>query len=321
MQKVRVGVLRGGISNEYDISLLSGEAVLRNLPQDKYDVEDILIDKDGVWYHRGLPLKLSSFFAHVDVVFNALHGEYGEDGRVQKILTDLGIPYTGSQVIESAICMNKAQAKAALWSTGIKTPKFIVASSDDNPKVLCTRAYKTFAAPHVIKPTFGGSSIGVTISRNPKEFLENLETALELFDEVIIEEFIVGREVTCGVIDDFRGKRYYTLLPIEIIPKDGRVFFDYEAKYKGGSKELCPGNFTNDESMYIQKLAKIVHKALGLSHYSRSDFIMTPRDVYFLEVNTLPGLTDNSLIPKSLKAVGIEFPDFLDHIVQLAIKG
>ena len=200
MPKIRVGVLRGGISNEYDISLLSGKAVLENLPQDKYDVEDILIDKEGVWHRRGFPLELGNLFIHVDVVFNALHGEYGEDGRVQKVLTEFGIPYTGSTVLESAICMNKVLTKAALENTGIKMPKHIVASSDEDPSILWDRTYNTFAAPYVIKPIFGGSSIGVTISRTAKEFQYGIKYAFEVSNEIMIEELISGKEATYALL-------------------------------------------------------------------------------------------------------------------------
>lgn len=320
MQKVRVGVIRGGPSNEYDISLLTGESVIKNIPSDKYNVEDILIDKEGGWHRRGLTIDHNMLFTHVDVIFNALHGEYGEDGRVQKVLEDIKIPYTGSGVLESAICMNKVRAKNALKDTGIKMARHTVVAREERHDDLWKKIHNKFGAPYVVKPMSGGSSVGVTIARNPQKLKEGLEKAFNISDELIVEEYICGREATCGVMDDFRDKEYYTLLPIEIIPDEGKSLFDYEAKYHGKSQELCPGNFTNEESMDLQKLAKLVHETLKLSHYSRSDFIISPYGIYFLEVNTLPGLTDGSLVPKSLKALGINFPDFLDHVLQLAMK-
>ena len=138
----------------------------------------------------------------------------------------------------------------------------------------------------------------------------------------MVEENIKGREATCGVVDKFRGNDFYSLLPIEIIKPEKSDFFDYEAKYCGGSQEICPGNFSRDEKEAIQELAVAAHKVLGLRHYSRSDFIISPgRGIYILEVNTLPGLTAESLLPKSLQAVGCSLPDFLDHLITLALAG
>ena len=134
-----------------------------------------------------------------------------------------------------------------------------------------------------------------------------------------MEEYIRGREATCGVVDDFRGHKTYPLLPIEIAPPAGKKFFDYEAKYSGQSTEICPSQFSIEEKRELGELAAAVHKLLGLKHYSRTDFIVSPRGIYILEVNSLPGLTAESLVPKSLAALGVPLPHFLDHVVSLAL--
>ena len=139
--------------------------------------------------------------------------------------------------------------------------------------------------------------------------------------KVLVEEYIKGREATVGVIDDFRGEKTYALMPVEIIPPPEHSFFNYEAKYGGKSIERVPGNFTQEEKNELTNTARAVHEGLGLSHYSRSDFILSPRGLYFLEVNTLPGLTDESLLPKAVAAIGSRLPDFLEHVLDLAQRG
>ena len=321
MNKIRIGVLRGGPSSEYEVSLKTGSSVLKNLP-DKYHPIDIFIDKGGVWHIHGIPNEPHEIFQKVDAVFNALHGEYGEDGKVQKILDTFSIPYTGSKTLPSAVGMNKALAKNVFKSHGIKTPYHRVESKSEDIAEIAIRLFKTFPMPAVVKPVASGSSVGVSIAYDFQELKDALSKAFEYSDTALVEEYIKGREATCGVVDNFRGRDIYSLLPIEIIKPEKSEFFDYDAKYCGGSQEICPGNFSQKEKEAIQELAVAAHKALGLRHYSRSDFIVSPRrGIYILEVNTLPGLTDESLLPKSLNAVGCSLPDFLDHLITLALAG
>jgi D-alanine-D-alanine ligase len=168
----------------------------------------------------------------------------------------------------------------------------------------------------------GGSSVGTAIAKTLLELESAIDDALQYSDQALIEEFIFGREATCGVVDNFRNESIYSLLPVEIRKPSNATFFDYDAKYSGKSEEICPGNFTAVEKEMIQKIAKEAHKALGLRHYSRSDFIIHPkRGIYILETNTLPGLTSESLLPKSLQAVGCSLSDFFDHLIKLALEG
>lgn len=320
MYKIRVGVIRGGPSNEYDVSLKTGATVLKELPSEKYLARDILIDKNGIWYINGLPVKPYDALHGVDVAFNALHGNYGEDGKIQHILEIHGIPFTGSGSFASAVGMNKAISKEIYKREKIKTPQSRLLESLVEVSKEAHKIFKAFPLPVVVKPISSGSSVGISIVKDFSGFEVAIKEAFKHSDSVIVEEFIKGKEATCGVIDDFRDQEYYALPPIEIRPHEGR-FFDYDAKYAGKSDEIVPGNFSYDEKKEIEALAIQAHKALGLSHYSRSDFIIHPkRGVFILETNTLPGLTEESLIPKALHSVGASISHFLDHIIGLAIS-
>lgn len=322
--KKRVGVVRGGPSSEYDVSLKSGGNVLKQLTKfhEKYKTHDILIDKKGHWHMDGVEYTPEQIFKSIDVLVNALHGQYGEDGKLQQLLDRHGVKYTGSGTLASALAMSKPLAKKIAIEHGVKTALFtLVRKGDDTPE-RAREIFRTFPHPAVVKPVAAGSSVGVSIAYTFADLQKGIAAALEHSDMALIEEYIKGREATAGVIDNFRDQELYSLPPTEIMKPAHSAFFDYDAKYSGASQEICPGNFTHEESAELQSLAKKMHKALGLKHYSRSDFIVSPRrGIYFLEVNTLPGLTDESLFPKSLAAVGVTTADFLDHLINLALEG
>jgi len=328
MEKIRVGVLRGGISPEYDVSLKTGDSVLRHLPEHKYHTVDLLMTKDGTLHANGLPTSLSKISRKVDVVFNALHGEYGEDGKVQKLFENFGIPFTGSASLPSSLGMNKVLSKEIFQKAGLLTPSYFSVSNkrlreemkeEDTFQFLIFEILGVLPFPMIAKPVSGGSSVGTYLIENPDELVDVLAELAETEWDILFEEFIKGREATCGIIDAFRGQETYSLLPVEIRPASDKTFFDYDAKYGGGTQEIVPGNFSRKQSVDIQNMAKIAHKTLRLRHYSRSDFMVTPEGIYILEVNTLPGLTGESLLPKSLRAVGSSLPEFLDHIVGMAL--
>lgn len=336
MSKIKVGVLRGGPSGEYDISLKTGATVLKNLShpkfEDKYHLYDIYIAKDGMWHMHGAPVTPTQVAQQVDVFFNALHGAYGEDGKVQKILDDHHARYTGSGALGSAVGMNKALAKDLFKIHSIKTPYHIVLENKDreverDPSLLGRHAltiFRSFPMPAVVKPASAGSSLGISIVRDFQSIEPALAEAFRHDDTVVVEEFIAGAEATVGIVENFRGEELYVLPPIEI--RHRREFFDYDAKYSDNravsAEEIVPGNFTSEQKEELARLAREVHRALGLRHYSRTDFIVSPRrGVYVLEVNTLPGLTEASLVPKAVDAIGSNLPDFLDHLVMLAHEG
>jgi D-alanine-D-alanine ligase len=320
MSKKRVGVLRGGPSSEYEVSLKSGKSVIDCL-SDKYEVLDIFISKEGIWHFLGLPIEPKNVFKKVDVIFNALHGAYGEDGTVQKLLEYYNIPYTGSTALASAIGMNKVLSKHVYKNNNLKTPLHVIITKENNQLTEIIKIFKSFPIPAVVKPVSGGSSVGTAIAKTLAELESAITDALNYSDQALIEEYIAGKEATCGVVDNFRNETIYSLLPIEIRKPTNSAFFDYNAKYCGKSEEICPGNFTTIEKEIIQKMTIEAHKALGLRHYSRSDFIIHPkRGIYILETNTLPGLTSESLLPKSLQAIGCTLTDFLDHLIKLALE-
>lgn len=319
MSQIRVGIVRGGPSSEYDVSLKTGGAVLKHLPE-HYQKEDILITKDGVWHHRGEPVNPHNLRDHIDVAMLCLHGEFGEDGTIQRLLDSSGIHYTGSGSLASALGMNKIHTKKYLLPHGIKMPRHIQISSGDDPATKAHEAFLKFAPPYIVKPADRGSSVGLFLVKNTVDLPEAIAKCLQISDSVLIEEYIRGREASCGVVEEMRGTNIYPLWPVEILPANKGNIFDYDAKYSGNSVEICPGNFTPEDKNDLMALAALAHRELGLRHYSRSDFIVSPRGIYYLETNTLPGLTPESLFPKELQAVGIAYSEFLDHLVRLALR-
>lgn len=330
---IKVGVIRGGISGEYDVSLKTGSNVLAHLRGDKlnkiYKPIDILIDKEGVWHISGKPVAISDVFHSVDVIFNALHGDFGEDGKVQQILDQWKIPYTGSGAFASAMGYNKALAKEQFALLGVKSPRYLIVyayeghglPTESYAKKVAKKIHDTLPPAWILKPLSGGSSVGMRICKTYPELVNAFMEGINTNTDVLVEELIEGKEATVGVVNNFRGKSVYVLPSIEIrIPKT-KSFFDFEAKYTGVSEEVCPGNFSREEKEELERLAQIIHTGLNLDHYSRSDFIIHPKKgIYALEVNTLPGLTSESLLPKMLHAVGSDVPTFIDHIIKLALK-
>jgi len=331
---IKVGVIRGGISPEYEISLKTGANVLSCLREsqlkDKYQALDIFIDKSGVWHLNGIPTNLSELSNRIDVFFNALHGDYGEDGKIQQELEQWKIPYTGSGPLASAIGYNKALTKECFSNLGLNTPRHILVPAYledmDGPKEEYAKRkafdiIRQLPPPWIVKPLSGGSSMGIHFCRSYDELVFAFQVGVNEKVSVLVEELIEGKEATVSVIDKFRNKDFYVLPPTEIkIPKT-KNFFDYEAKYTGMSQEICPGNFSREEKEELEKLAKAIHSGLNLSHYSRSDFIIHPKKgIYAIEVNTLPGLTNESLTPKALSSVGASMSEFIDHILQLALN-
>ena len=321
MGLIKVGILRGGIGHEYEVSLKTGASVIKNLPKDKYQPIDILITRDGTWHLGGTEILPENAIRSVDVVFNALHGEFGEDGQVQQILEAVKSPYTGSGAVASALGMDKHKAKEIFKQAGFKVPNGIVIKRDyqTDAEAIAYDAFQKIAPPWIVKPAGSGSSVGLYLAKTFPELIQALEACFEVSDRVLVEEYIRGKEATCGVVEAFRDQDHYALMPIEIVTAPNKKLFDYEAKYGGETSEICPGRFTKEEKAELERLAREVHKILGLRHYSRSDFIISPRGIYVLEVNTLPGMTEESLVPKALKAAGISYEHFLDHIIGLAL--
>ncbi len=336
-KNLRIAVLRGGPSSEYEVSLKTGAAIINALADDGEEsaaddvriVVDILIDKAGKWHRSGIPMCEADALKGVDVVVIAMHGEYGEDGTVQRVLEKLGMPFAGSGSYASALAMHKPRARfAASALPMVKFPEHYVVREDDGDDydAITADIFARFGPPYIVKPALGGSSVGLAVAKSVTELAGAIEYVARVGGyPVLVEQMILGRETTCGVVEDYRGEKHYALPPIEIIPpKEKGGIFDYEAKYSTDTalcaQEICPANFTKAEKSRIEEAAKAVHCALELRHYSRSDFILSPHGLYFLEANTLPGLTESSLLPKSIDTVGSNLKEFLEHIIELALN-
>lgn len=320
MNHLQVAVLRGGPSEEYHVSMKTGQAVLAALSEGGYRTKDIIITKQGEWIDRGLVRAPEATLDAVDVVFIALHGTYGEDGEVQKIIQRLGIPFTGSRSFASALAFNKSMTKQALKKHDVLLPEDVVVTIDDVDELvsIADNIHSSFGPEYIIKPIASGSSFGIEQVRAGQSLEESLRQSLSKYDRVIVEEFIRGKEASSAVLEQFRDDSLYVFPAVEIIPSRDNQFFTTEAKYDGSTVEICPGRFSYSERSTMNEVSSLVHEVLNLSQYSRSDFILGEKGVYFLEVNTLPGLTAESLYPKAAAAVGLPLKQLVDHLVSTA---
>lgn len=316
-----VGVLRGGPSREHEVSLKSGATLIKSLEPERYEVRDIYIDQQGQWHVRGRPVTPDRALRQIDVALVGLHGEFGEDGGVQKVLERHGVPYAGSNPFASHLAMHKVMSKMHARETGLLTPEFEFVQQPDDSERAAREAMRRFLQPVVVKPVGWGSSIGISLVSGYKKIAEKIRGLFSSGSSgVVVEEYIRGREATVGVVESLRGEKLYALPTVEIIPPDRAEFFSEDVKYDGTTKEICPGGFSRMVTEELRRAARLAHRALGLRHYSRSDFIVTPRGVYYLETNSLPGLSGESLFPKSLVAVGIPMEEFTSHLVNLALS-
>ncbi len=259
-------------------------------------------------------IQLAGAERRIDVAFIALHGPYGEDGTLQGMLELIGIPYVGSGVLASALAMDKAMAKKVLLAEGIPVPRGVVVERDE-PAESSLRLAGPFV-PAFVKPSRQGSSLGMSLVADPEQLPPALAEAFRHDSRVLVEEQLHGRELTVGVI----GNRRLTPLPVvEIVPR--REFFDYRAKYDPElCREICPADLAPELTLAVQELALRVHRALDCRGLSRVDMILTEdRGPIVLELNTLPGMTINSLLPRAAQAAGIPFGELLDRLVRLAL--
>lgn len=305
----------GGPSSEHDVSLMSGTMVCGALSKDRYDATPIIIGKNLEWqfpkknisdFGQGL-----SYFEHTirpDVVFIAMHGAWGEDGALQAILESLGLPYTGSGMLASALAMDKVRAGLMFERVGLKTPSTVVLERGDS------YSDSELSFPCIVKPADGGSSVGVALVSDEEVLNEKIRDAFQYAERVLVQPYITGMEVTCGVLEKDGVAR--ALPPTEIVAER---FFDYEAKYAAGkAEEITPARLAEETRAKIQEYALRAHHVLGCRGFSRTDMIVAPDDMYVLETNTIPGLTQNSLLPKAAEVDGISFPQLLEIMIDSA---
>jgi len=305
-KKLRVAVLMGGNSSEYEISLISGKEVLANLPEKYIDIPIVIPKYGSQWLEKLLK-------AEVDICFIAMHGPFGEDGKIQGLLDTLGIKYTGSKVAASAIGMDKILFRKMMKVENLPIPEYTVV--DKKTKKINLGQFGK--PPYFVKPYDQGSSVGASIVKKSKDLEEALKLAFSFSDKALVDEYLKGMEVTCSVL----GNEDARALPvIEIIPKKGD-FFDYESKYtESGSDEIVPARISSRLTKVVQELSIKVHKAIGARGFSRVDFILKENKYpIILEINTIPGLTPMSLLPKAARESGLSYSQLLDKIIRYSI--
>jgi D-alanine-D-alanine ligase len=292
----------GGLSSEREVSLSTGNAILKALKEKGYNAVSIDVARDVAEVIRT---------TGIEIAFNALHGKFGEDGAIQGLLEIEGIPYTGSGILASAVGMNKILSKLLFKAHGLLVGPYLVLDAQKRERV--NEVPSIIAYPLVVKPSSEGSSVGVSLIYNTEELAPAVDLAFKYDREILIEKYITGKEVQVGVL----GNR--ALGAIEIVPKN--VFYDYEAKYKAGmSEHFFPARIEAASYQRLLDAGLTAHNALGCKGYSRVDFIIDASgSPYILEVNTLPGMTATSLLPDIARGVGISFPDLVEEILKLAI--
>jgi D-alanine-D-alanine ligase len=306
--RLTVALLAGGKSAEREVSLKSGDQVFQALDKTRYEI--LRYDP------RNDLVRLAQDASRIDVALIILHGRLGEDGTIQGLLESLGIPYQGSGVLGSAIAMNKVLSKELYVQAGIPVAPYVVV--DRNKPETVARVEETLGFPVVVKPEHEGSSIGLSIVRNPQDMPRALEEAWKYDRRCLVERFIPGMEVTGGIL----GNETLQALPlVEIIPGESYEFFDYAAKYTpGASHEICPAGISESLTRKAQELALRAHRALYCRGYSRTDMIVAGEEIFVLETNTIPGMTQTSLFPQAAAAAGLPFPALLDRLIELALE-
>ena len=311
MKPKRVGVLMGGPSCEREISIKSGKAVCQALANKNIECIPIELEdvSDTNGYKDIVKERLSSL--NIDVAFIALHGEFGEDGTAQKILEDIDIPYTGSKVLASQLGMDKIASKDIFRLKNIPVARHEVLEKVSLNGCNAKIYFEKLGPKIVIKPFDKGSSMGLSIIESEKDFYRAAINGFRYSQKIIIEEYIPGREITVGIVED------KTLPIVEILPK--RDFFDWTAKYeKSGTEYIVPARINQREYRLCQDVAFNAHKALGVRSFSRVDMILNNNKPIVLEVNTIPGLTHASLLPKAALAAGIDFEGLCLKILESA---
>ncbi len=304
-RSLKIGVIAGGISSEREISLLTGENIYQSLLKSGYNATFIDTGKD--FYSK---------LKKIDLAFLALHGRYGEDGTIQGLMELMKIPYTGSGILGSAIAINKILSKKILKFENILTPEYIALDFSNIMDPVKSKSFvsEKLSYPVIVKPNSEGSTIGVNIVKNDGQLEYAVKDALKYDNKVLVEEYIGGRELTVSII----GSEPVALPIIEIKPESG--FYDYDAKYiKNTTEYIVPAELDREISRHISEVAIKCHRVLECSGISRVDFILdTYGDAYVFELNTMPGMTATSLVPKAARAAGISFDLLVEIILDLA---
>jgi len=309
LKRARIGVLMGGLSPEREVSLRSGENVYEALVRRGYRAQKLVVDE---------PDELIERLSDIEVAFLCLHGGAGEDGTLQLLLELLEIPYTGSGPLASALAMDKLAAKQAFKEAKLPTAPHLEYRGEEWER-WAERVEGALGFPCVVKPRREGSTLGVHIAKDPRQLIEASRKTKEEFHEFFVEQYVPGAEITTGILRVEGEER--ALVPIELRPK--RAFYDYQAKYTPGLTEfIIPAELDEKTLRRVQELSLRAHQALGCFGFSRVDLRVTPQgEAFLLEVNTLPGMTETSDLPKSAEAAGIPFDELVELMLQTALEG
>lgn len=305
-RKLKVAILMGGFGAEREISLMSGQNVLKNLNKRRFIGIPVVIKSRNPSWLLGL--------RQTDAIFVALHGTFGEDGTAQGLLELLNIPYTGSGILASALGMDKIMFRKIMEREGIPIPRYFVIKQGESPD----KVWKFFKKPPVfVKPHNQGSSVGASIVRQKSDLQKALSKAFKYSSLALVEEYLKGVEVTCGIL----GNETPEALPVtEIVPQ--KEFFDYEAKYDEKlCDEITPARIPRKLIKEVQDLSLRVFKVIGARGFARVDLIINKGVPIVLEINTIPGLTPVSLLPKQAVAAGIQYPKLIEKIIKFALEG
>lgn len=320
-----VAIIMGGYSSEYKISLKSGEVVYNHLDSTKYNLYKIHILTEGWFYvdeqNNRFTVDKNDFSVTVnnqkiqfDVVFNAIHGTPGEDGLIQAYLKLLNIPQTSCNYYQSALTFNKRDMLSVLKPYGIKTAISYYLNKGD--VILEDQIIQRVGLPCFVKPNKSGSSFGISMVKDSEQLLPAIEKAYAEDDEIIIESYLKGTEVSVGVI---KYQNDTIVLPItEIVSEND--FFDYEAKYEGKSSEITPARISDEEKAKVEDVAKRIYTILKMDGFSRSEFILVSGEPFLLEMNTVPGLTTESILPQQAREAGISLNELFDNAIELALN-
>ena len=351
MNKIKLGVIFGGMSTEHDVSITSGTSVIKNLDKEKYAIKPMYIDEEGNWFIYTRPIseitvlevgeeiqekeKIENPIETLktcDIIFPVLHGLYGEDGTIQGLLELLKKPYVGCKVLSSSICMDKAYSKILFEKAGIEQAKYIYVKNKQNQyfvvdkqmgetpasiEELSKKVKKELSYPVFVKPSNSGSSVGITKAHNEKELTEAVQYASQFDRKILIEEMIYGREVECAVLgtDEIEASGVGEILPAE-------EFYTFDAKYKNAqSRVIIPAQIEKKLEQKIQQTAKKAFTAVDGSGLSRVDFFIenNTNRIIINEINTMPGFTQISMYPKLWEAMGVSYSDLLDKLILLAM--
>lgn len=321
MSKLRVAVLYGGPSKEHEVSISSGKEMINALNDGHYDIYPILISNDSEWNFEKEKLSqnkaLEKLKNEFDFVLLGLHGTFGEDGTVQALLEENQIKFSGSGSHASRVAIDKHESSKLFVDAGFKVPNEKVVRKGFDRDV--NKILKDFELPVFVKPLSQGSSVGISKVTKVENILNALDEALDYDSSALVQEYIEGREISCGVYEEDLAK-LTALPPTELIPVDSE-FYDYDAKYtKGKTEEITPPEISEDIIQKIQKIAVSAHKVIGCSGYSRTDFLVRGDEIFVLEINTLPGMTQTSIMPQEAQAVGMSLGRLLDLIIQAGIR-